>query len=53
MNFSKLENLMNHFVSAGYAPGNTIEVYLKGNKVYEYSCGYSDMASINTAKGNQ
>jgi len=40
MNFSKLENLMNHFVSEGYAPGNTIEVYLKGNKVYEYSCGF-------------
>lgn len=53
MNFSKLENLMNHFVSEGYAPGNTVEVYLKGNKVYEYSCGYSDIASKKPMEGNE
>ena len=53
MNFSKFEDLMNHFVDAGYAPGNTVQVYLKGNKVYEYSCGYSDIASQKTMVGNE
>lgn len=43
MNFEKLEKLMNRFVEDGYAPGNTIKVYLGKNKVFDYSCGYSDI----------
>jgi len=43
MNFENLEKLMNHFVEDNYAPGNTIKVYLNNNKVYDYSCGYSDI----------
>lgn len=43
MNFDKLKNLMEHFVEENYAPGNTIKVYLGKNKVFDYSCGYSDI----------
>ncbi len=43
MNFEKLKDLMERFVTDGYAPGNTIKVYLGKNKVFDYSCGYSDI----------
>ena len=43
MNFDKLKNLMEHFVEENYAPGNTIKVYLGKDKVFDYSCGYSDI----------
>ena len=43
MNFDDLRNLMDSFVNDGYAPGNTILVYLGDNEVFNYSCGYSDM----------
>ncbi len=43
MNFTKLENLMNEFIKEDYAPGNTIKVYLGQDKVFDYSCGYSDI----------
>ena len=43
MNFDELKNLMEHFVEENYAPGNTIKVYLGKNKVFDYSCGYSDI----------
>ncbi len=43
MNFDKLKNLMEHFVEKNYAPGNTVKVYLGKDKVFDYSCGYSDM----------
>lgn len=43
MNFSKLEDLMNQFIKDDYAPGNTIKVYLGQDKVFDYSCGYSDI----------
>ena len=42
MNFEMLERLMNHFVDANYAPGNTMQVSLGGKEVFNYSCGYSD-----------
>lgn len=42
MNFGKLEKLMEQFVMEGYAPGNTIKVYLENREVFEYTCGYSD-----------
>lgn len=43
MNFDNLKNLMDHFVNSGYAPGNTVLVYLDGKEVFNYTCGYSDM----------
>ncbi len=43
MDFGKLEKLMNRFVEESYAPGNVIKVYLKNKKVFDYSCGYSDI----------
>ena len=43
MNFDELKNLMEHFVEKNYAPGNTIKVYLGKDKVFDYSCGYSDI----------
>ena len=43
MNFNLLKNLLDNFVSDGYAPGNSVLVYLKGKKVFDYSCGYSDV----------
>ena len=43
MKFDKLEKLMEYFVEENYAPGNTIKVYLGKEKVFDYSCGYSDI----------
>ena len=43
MNFKNLRELMDRFVIDNYAPGNTIKVYLGNNKVFDYSCGYSDI----------
>lgn len=43
MNFEKLQCLMDSFVQKGYAPGNTMLVYLNGEMVFNYSCGYSDL----------
>ena len=43
MNFKNLRELMDRFVRDDYAPGNTIKVYLGNNKVFDYSCGYSDI----------
>ncbi len=45
MNFEKLKNLMDRFVSDGYAPGNAIQVYLGRDKVFEYAAGVSDIKS--------
>ncbi len=53
MNFDKLKNLLDNFVSDGYAPGNSVLVYLKGNKVFEYSCGYSDVKNQISMTGNE
>ncbi len=43
MNFDKLKSLLDNFVADGYAPVNSVLVYLEGNKVFDYSCGYSDV----------
>jgi len=43
MEFKNLTWLMNAFVDEGYAPGNTIKVYLKNKLVFDYSVGYSDI----------
>ena len=43
MNFDNLKNLLHHFVHEGYAPGNTVKVYVKNRLVFDYSFGYSDV----------
>ena len=53
MNFDKLEKLMEYFVKEGYAPGNTIKVYLGKNMVFDYSCGYSDIKNEIKMVGNE
>ncbi len=53
MNFDKLKNLMEYFVSENYAPGNTIKVYLGKEKVFDYSCGYSDIKNEIKMTGNE
>lgn len=53
MNFEILKNLMDQFVTDGYAPGNSIIVKLKGNTVFEYACGYSDVSKKTPMTGNE
>ena len=53
MNFDKLKNLMEYFVEENYAPGNTIKVYLGKKKVFDYSCGYSDINKKVMMTGNE
>lgn len=53
MNFDKLKNLMDHFVEAGYAPGNTIQVYLGDKRVFHYTSGYSDLKTETPMTGEE
>lgn len=53
MNFEKLKELMNRFVNEGYAPGNTIKVYLENKLVFDYTCGYSDMNIKRKMRGDE
>ena len=48
MNFEKLEKLMNHFVDANYAPGNTMRVSLAGKELSEENRAvlYTSLESI-------
>lgn len=41
MNFTNLKNFMDYRAEA-VSPGNAVEVYLGGKKVFQYACGYSD-----------
>lgn len=42
MDFTNLKNFMN-FMAAERSPGNAVEVYLGGKKVFQYAVGYSDL----------
>ncbi len=42
MNFRKLERFMDHLTQEK-VPGNAINIYLGGQKVFEYASGYSDL----------
>lgn len=42
MDFTNLKNFMDH-MAAGRTPGNAVEVYLGGKKVFQYEAGYSDL----------
>lgn len=41
LNFEPLQYFMEHMM-LGRTPGNAVEVYLKGERVFQYACGYSD-----------
>lgn len=53
MNFKNLEKLMRHFVDEGYAPGNTVQVYSEGKKVFDFSCGVSDIETGRKMTGDE
>ena len=42
MDFTNLKNFMDH-MAADRTPGNAVEVYLGGKKVFQYEAGYSDL----------
>ncbi len=42
MDFSPVKEFMN-FMAAERTPGNAIEIYLDGKKVFEYASGYADL----------
>ena len=41
MDFTNLKNFMDYRAKEK-SPGNAIEVYLGGRRVFQYACGYSD-----------
>lgn len=53
MDFKNLKNLLDDFVSDGYAPGNTIAVFKDGENVFNYSSGYSDAINKKAMTGNE
>ena len=42
MDFANLKNFMD-YMAADRTPGNAVEVYLEGKKVFQYEAGYSDL----------
>ncbi len=53
MNFDKLKNLMDIFVESKVAPGNTIAININGERVFDYSCGFSDVFSGKKMTGDE
>ncbi len=53
MNFDKMKNLMEHFVNAGHAPGNSITIYKDGKNVFNYSCGYAVIENKKPMSGEE
>lgn len=52
MDFTYLKQFMDH-MAAERTPGNAIEVYVKGKKVFQYACGYSDLESQTPMTGEE
>ncbi len=52
MDFTKLKDFMER-LTAWRIPGNAAVVYYKGEKVFEYSSGYSDVESKTPMKGDE
>lgn len=42
MDFTNVTNFMEH-MTRDICPGNAVQIYLRGKKVYEYASGYSDL----------
>ncbi|MBR5542843.1 MAG: beta-lactamase family protein [Oscillospiraceae bacterium] len=53
MDFTKLKELMQHFVDEEYAPGNTIRVCIGNEVVFDYSCGYSNINNKKEMRGDE
>ena len=43
MDFTRLKELLDRFVSEGYAPGNTLAVYVDNKNAFPYSSGVSNI----------
>lgn len=52
MNFTNLKNFMD-YMAAERTPGNAVEVYLDGKKVFQYASGYSDLESKTLMTGEE
>lgn len=52
MDFTKLKNFMD-WLTGWRIPGNAAVVYYKGEKVFEYASGYSDVESKTPMKGDE
>ena len=52
MDFTKLNEFMD-WLTGWRIPGNSAIVYYKGEKVFEYSSGYSDVESKTPMKGDE
>ena len=52
MDFTNLKNFMDH-MAADRTPGNAVEVYLGGEKVFQYEAGYADLENKIPLTGNE
>lgn len=52
MDFTNLQNFM-EFMAAERVPGNAIEVYFEGKRVFHYACGYSDLETRTPMVGDE
>ena len=52
MDFSSLKHFMDH-MTRDKVPGNAVQVYLRGEKVFEYASGYADLENKIPMTGNE
>lgn len=52
MNFEPLKQLMNEWVKT-YNPGNAVEIYLNGERVFKYAAGLKDVENNLRMSGNE
>jgi len=50
--FTNLKKFMDHMAKER-TPGNAVQVYLGGKKVFEYACGYSDLENRTPMTGQE
>ena len=52
MNFEPLKQLMNEWTKT-YNPGNAVEIYLNGERVFRYAAGLKDVENNLRMSGNE
>ena len=52
MDFTNLKNFMDYMAKC-QSPGNAVQVYKDGKKVFEYTSGYSDYESKTPLTGDE
>ena len=52
MDFTNLKNFLD-FMAAERTPGNAVEVFLNGKRVFKYACGYSDLETETPMTGEE